>query len=415
MNDHSYRSLAGRLIGLGLFLIGAVGGIPPCAKGATFTGSAISFDGKTTVPASFLYDTGNISNATILSQATAVALGLGTLNGAGVFTPNNDPATGMAPPAGTLNKGAITGFIYQGLKISATGSDGKPCTYGQNIFVVRDQVGANAAIATRNILNVFWINAMKGAIFGGGTNAVAFWPKNPPAAEAPAIRLLDDNPTSDARETFNFNLGGNKGTSNTLRMVYGSDEDLTIIPLAEAQALDLTLSQVPVDLSVLHPDGFASLSVDNLDEDGQTMFFEAVLPSLDDAYGLAAPQTNLTVLVSDNANSEFGVLGADALGEYAYYSRLDPSNPDGSGEDEFLAAAPVYEPSTLLLLGTCLALLIFRGSRTLHVFGHGSKYELSPSLKFGRTECIQLPFFKSGLPTRTVFSTPLTSKITMAF
>jgi hypothetical protein len=349
----TFRSISAQ----GFLFVAAMAGISSVAwaGGAEFAGSATSADGKTTATGNFEYNTQNNFGQTVLSQANAAALGLGTLDAAtGVFTPNNDPSTGKPPIASDeKNNGTVHGYVYKDITIKVTGSDGKACSFKQDIFVAKNQAGANKVWASDNTLNAAWINAMKGGIFGAGATAKAFWPSIPPADAKPAKKAIDDNPSSDSRETFDVQLRGNDGTSNTLPMVYESGADFTYIPLAEAQALDLTLSPSPVDLSSLDPDDLAALSMDDLDEDGQTLFYEAVLPSLDDAFGLAPAQDDLTVLISDNANSEFGVLGANALGNYAYYSQVDPSNPDGSGEDEFLAAVP--EPTSLAILGVALA------------------------------------------------------------
>jgi hypothetical protein len=328
--------------------------------GAEFAGSATSADGKTSVTGNFEYNTQNNSAQTILSQTNAAGLGLGTLDAkTGVFTPNKDPVTGMVPALAMKNNGAVTGYVYQNITVSATGSDGKSCSFKQDIFVAANQAGGNKPFASDNTLNVAWINAMKGAIFGAGANAKGFWPSNPPAPAAPAKKLIDDNPASDSRETFQFDLQGNGGLSDTLQMMYESGINLTVIPQAVALLLGLSISTTPVDLSLLDPSGLASLELDDLDEDGQTLFFEAVLPSLDDGFGLAPAQSDLTVLISDDANSEFGVLGANALSDYAYFSAVDTSNPDGSGEDEFLVAV-VPEPTTFALLSISAVLLAFR-------------------------------------------------------
>lgn len=323
---------------------------PAWAGGAEFNGTATSADGKTTTPtAKYEYNTQN-NNLTVISIDTAVALGLGTFDKTtGVFTPNNDPSTGKAPPADMFNRGTVTGYDYQNITITITGSDGNPCPFKlSKVFVTKDnKTGANGVWSNDNTLNVDYINGIKGSIFGAGTNAKGFWPATPPADAKPASKKVDV--TGDTRATFNFQLQGNNGSSNILPSLYESGTDNTYIPLAEAQALDLTLSSSPVDLSVLDPSDLATLIKDDLNSDGQTLFFEAVLPSLDDAYGLAAPNVDLTVLVNDDANSAFGILGADALADYANYSQ-----PDGT---QFLAVVP--EPSSFAVLGTALAGLGF--------------------------------------------------------
>jgi hypothetical protein len=332
------------------------------AGGSEYDGSASSSDGKKTSTGKFEYNTQNNGNS-VISQDTAVALGLGTLDGSGVFTPNKDPSTGKAPKDFNHNNGSITGYVYADITITVTGSDGKKCTYKGPVEVVKDRVGGNKAWAKDNTLGTDWINNVKGAIYGAGDKAQAFWPRDPPKKKKTSSKTtFDINPTNDSRLTFDFKLGGN-GATTILPMVYETGTDFSYIPFSVAQALHLTLSPSPVDLSVFAPEDLRTLQVDQFDENNQTQFYQATLPSLDDVGGIASTQFNLTLFVNDDANSQFGILGTNALSHYAYFSQIDPSDPDGIGQS-VLAGVPEPRVWITLLLGFGMVGLVARRRST---------------------------------------------------
>jgi hypothetical protein len=299
---------------------------------------------------SFRYDTENGLGGTVISQACAQMLALGTLNADGTFTA---PA---GTPMSNPNNGAYHFWEFSNITVTVTDSNGNACAVKQDIRVARDQVGADKVVAGLNVLNQVWINSAGACLGGAGAAAKGFWNPGwtPPAPPKKADAGSSTDPTTGyVHQTVPFTAGSGLATV-TVPMIYQSLSDFTFIPQSVAAALGLVPSG-SIDLSLSHQGTLDALDFDGLRNDGQTVYQTAFLPLL--SAGLGDAQSGM-VLIADDANSSFGVLGGAFATIFGY------ANGAGTGGNDLLfTPGPVPEPASLALVlcGFASLALVHRG------------------------------------------------------
>lgn len=269
----------------------------------------------------FEYDTEN-GGAVILSWECAKDLGLGTIN------TNGTPGTGddtFDPPAGTpdgnTNGGAITFWKFSSIIICVTGTNMIECCDTLNVWVVKTKTGGNKPFYKKGLLNKKWINGVKACSSGAGSKLIVKWKPGvgPWKLEEPKSTTTEkkDTKTGETKKVVDIEVGGDLGRLS-FPMIYGSVFDWTIIPRSIAEKIGLS----PIDVINLEDESestWRGLQSAYMNSTGQVEFEVAELPQLSTMLG---PDQSGKVLISNDENSDFGILGGDFMDDYAY--SIDP-------------------------------------------------------------------------------------------
>lgn len=289
-------------------LIAALAAAPARAQG--FSGTASGPGGATSGASGYTYDTGN-GVGTILDQGTANGAGLGSANGAGVFT----PAPGAGGVLTVLNNGAYTVWCFPNVKICVKDSNKKECCFTETVYVPANLVGGNAAI-NENIISEHWINGVKACMAGAGATAKGYWnPGWTPPAAATSTSGATDSKTGETKKTVPAPTTGSSGQVKTVRYVYKTACAYSFLPQYVADTLGLTpLGSVDITADLATQ---AQLGTANMNQTGQMVFQRVFVPSLDLGVGV---NVSGEFLVSKDANSDFGILGANIINSHHLYA-----------------------------------------------------------------------------------------------
>jgi hypothetical protein len=327
------------------------------AKALTVPGTADNIPAAmppTPCMTTWTFDTG--ADQTILSRACAMMLGLLDKNGNPVGMPatkgfNPIPKAKPADPQTyTYNT-----YVFPNVNVTATGTDGKACSAPTTVYVSQ----TNDSLGGKSLLGDPWqvtVNAMYGA-----KNKTATWMTPPPPAPAPKKEAVPktDSKTGDIKQVetgVGFSSSGNTATSD---MVVYSGADYSFIPQTVAAELGATPIG-SVDLSSTDPDLLLDMGIGDMNGDGQTVFPEIQVDS--STLGIGPPGSVTDLLVNDNINSDFGIIGDNLLQGTDGVNGLLYVSDDGTGNSA-LYYTPVPEPASFSLLAIGGVSLLMRRKR----------------------------------------------------
>ncbi len=275
----------------------------------------------------FLFDSG--ASQTLLSRACANTMGL-------LADANGDGTPDAASGSKSFNGGEVETWCFDSVALASTDSAGNICVTTTTVYVSKN----NDSWATSNLLGKPWQDAVD-ACYRAKTNTVT-WPWEPPPPQAPAKPVVpkQDTKTNQVRPVledvvFFSGLGG-----SARDMVIYSGAAQSMIPQSLAFEIGAPIIG-SVDLAEEDPNMLARLSIGEQNQIQQTVFPVALVQGFQ--LGLGFPGQPLTVLLLNDLNSDFGVLGADMLqgtdgiNEYLYI--IDDQPPSAR-----LVFAPVASP-----------------------------------------------------------------------
>jgi len=336
------------MLSAALALVGASNSI------AQFKGQVELGKNKAAV-ANWTYDTGNGADGSFLDPTIAQQLGLGTWDAkAGVFTAPKGTVTA------NFNNNLLSTYCFTDVMVSAVDSKGNNCVVKQTVYVIQNRDGdamgvgkQNSVLENLNVLNAGWINDAKAGLFGAGAKATGRWPVDPAKVgiiiKAQDATALADAQTGTIQQIFNPTVMTGTGSTG-VGMLFSSASNYTFLTRSQAAALGLTVTG-SIDLAATDPQSLAALMLSDQDQVNQTIFDTAVINAID-LFGTSNPDDLLRsasgqVLILDDENSAFGILGADFVGslgqQIAYFTRTSPT-----GTDQFLLIIP--EPASLVLM-----------------------------------------------------------------
>lgn len=251
-------------------------------------------NGKCTGAKDVLFDTG--ADQSFLSRACATALGL-MADADGDGTP--DAAAGSQP----FNGGDIQTWCFTNVAFGATSSRGQVCTNTTTVYVSKKAGDA----ADDDILGVPWQNRVDACY--RARNEETSWPWEAPAGAAKPLVPKSDT-SGEVKPVLETTMVGPGGDASPVDLVPFAGASRSIIPQSVASALGAP----PIDtvcLEAVDPDLLESLRTGSMLLGGQTCFDVVMIEIVD--LGLGPVLGPVPVLVSDDLNSQFGVLGDDLL------------------------------------------------------------------------------------------------------
>lgn len=245
----------------------------------------------------FLFDSG--ASQTLLSRDCANTMGL-LADADGDGTP--DGASGSKD----FNGGEVETWCFDSVALASTDSKGNICVTTTTVYVSKN----NDSWATSNLLGKPWQDAVD-ACYRAKTNTVT-WPWEAPPAKAPAKPVVpkQDTKTNQVRpvleDVFFF---GNFGPGAADMVIYSGARQ-SMIPQHVAMEIGAPIIGT-VDLAADDPNMLVRLSIGEQNQVRQTIFPVAMVQGFE--LGLGFPGQPQPVLLLNDQNSDFGVLGADML------------------------------------------------------------------------------------------------------
>ena len=325
-------------------LRGVRGGVAPMAAAAVFAvcGTAVAgvqvsgtaVKNGMLCSAMWTYDTG--ASQTLLSRECAIKMGL--LN-----------AMGMAPmgtPMKNFNDGEVQTWCFDTVALAATDNFGNVCVASTTVYVSKN----NDSWGTSNLLGRDWRKAVKGQ-WDDETETVR-WPKAAAAPAKPAVPKTDrDGGVRRVYENVQLFNGGNGAT---LDMTYMTGSPYTILPQSVAAALGV-IPMGTVNLPINEPDLYTRLAMAEQNLGHQVNFQLGLIQGMD--FGLGPQGGPIQVLISNDSNSRFGVMGANFFsGGSPSFGYIQQEDYDDQGNDAILfGAVPTPGAATLVGLAGLLA------------------------------------------------------------
>lgn len=262
--------------------------------GITVAGSATK--GGNTASGQLLFDPG--ADFSVVSRAWATTLGL--LDGSGNPVGHTGDLGANRKPNGTFT---YEFWCFDGVSLKATDSNGNDCSATQTVYVSK----TNDFIAGQNILGIPWQKAVD--LGYRAKTAKLTWPVTPPPPPAKTAVAKVDTRSGLTHPVFDvsFTLGGATAAAD-LRAHLGFG--YTIIP----QKVALTLGVVPtgqIDLLGQDPQAWSSLALSDQVITDQAVFPTGMIDQFD--IGIGPPGSSIEVLISDDRNSDFGIMGDNLL------------------------------------------------------------------------------------------------------
>lgn len=250
----------------------------------------VEFGGKS-CDVKFLFDTG--AGASIVSLDTAVRLGL---------VKDGKPVGNNGEKK--FNGGELVTWCFDKVSLTATDSKGNKCTSEQTIYVSQKADD----LAKDNILGVPWQMGVDACYRAKDQSVLWPWEKPPPADPKKPASPKTDTKTGEIKKVFDVGFGysGNKAVAD---MVYMSSP-FSILPKSIAKELGAPVVG-SVDLKSLSPDEYLLLSLSDQNLTLQSLF-DVIQVDLFDL-GIGPAGSLAKILVSDDLNSDFGILGDDLL------------------------------------------------------------------------------------------------------
>jgi hypothetical protein len=270
--------------------------VSPARGDNKFTGSASVGEGgakKTckmdgTEDKKLLHDTG--ADVTIVSRKCATALGLLDKDGKPVGN------TGELAVEGTPSKL----WCFKDVTVTAKDSDGNECSSKLKVYV--SQTAGD--YVDDNILGKDWQKAVKSATQAEPPKTV--WPGKVTSIKKICIQAIDPA-TGFLQEVLpDISLTGPDGSS-LLDMMFFDDSQFSFVPQSIASQLGPVSGSI--DLAAVDPLLFNRLMHAGMDSNQQSVFQTVQINAFDIGFG--AINANITLLVNNDANSAFGVLGSD--------------------------------------------------------------------------------------------------------
>ncbi len=290
----------------------------------------------------------NQSSLTIVSRSCATMMGL--LDSSG----NPVGSSGSS----TANNGALSFWCFSDISVVAIGTNGVVCgTIPAMVYVSKtnDYPGMHSTLGTN------WMQGVGGTHItvdaSGAQTATWMQPKSH------AGSYIDSDPTIDHKsgiiqQVYAATLTSAQ-TTIVASMVVSMGAAYSVIPQHLATSLGLSVIG-SVDLSVADPDFLESMQLASMDLTGQTIFNVVQVPSV--YLGIGQPGTMVDFLVSNDDNSDFGILGANALQAAIAGDNLFDLGINQDGTSTLTYAVP--EPGTFILLSLGLGgLAVFRRLR----------------------------------------------------
>ncbi|MDJ0836305.1 MAG: hypothetical protein QNK37_07280 [Acidobacteriota bacterium] len=258
----------------------------------------------------FEYDTENCGKV-FLSWECAKDLGLGTINGHGTAGTGDDTfdPTG-SPGSGSANNGAITYWKFTGIEVCVTDDAGNECCVaGLEVWVVKNKAGSNSIFTANSLLNKAWINGVNSCSSGAGDQLKAYWSEDGTWQLEPPKKKLEektDSKTGEVKKVGAVTVQGFGGATEVFTTTSTLSE-WTILPRSIAEAAGL---EIMGEMDIAGTSTHRSLTSANMIGEGNTSFEVAYVDFLDD--GVSGPQSGM-VLLNNDENSDFGMLGGDFL------------------------------------------------------------------------------------------------------
>lgn len=295
--------------------------------GISVSGTAAGGAPVMTCSEMWTYDTG--ASQSLMSRRCAMMLGL--LNGAGMPVGANG--------ARMFNNGEVDTWCYDGIAIAATDNFGNICVSSTTVYVSK----ANDSWAGSNLLGRDWRKAVKGQ-WDDETEKVR-WPKAAVAPAKPAVPTTDGAGGGIKSVYENIRLFGNASTT-LLGMTFMTGSAFSFIP----QHTALELNAIPVgtiNLLTADLDTYAGLAIAEQNLTHQSVFQIVQVNGFD--FGLGPGGGSRQFLVSNNANSQFGIMGRDffsgMVGNQQYMHHMDYNDLG----DEAIEFGLVPAPSTVAI------------------------------------------------------------------
>ena len=262
--------------------------------GTEVSGSA-SHGGNST-PVTWTFDTG--ADVTVVSQANA--------NGMGLMTDADGDGTPDAAAGSITVNGTVKMWCFNGVTVTADSSAGQTCSSEETVYVAAD---AGNFLAGTNLLGEPWQQDVDACYRAKGKETS--WPWTPPPAPTPTVTGTSvwDAITEFFRNVFTVVLE-NSGASADVQMTAALGSDYTIIPASVAQSLGVRVTG-RVNLMLAEPGLYGALATASLNTTGQVHFNIGTIGGF--ALGLDTPGYPVQVLISNDGNGAFGVMGNNLL------------------------------------------------------------------------------------------------------
>lgn len=321
-------------------LRGLRGGVVPMAAAAVLVaacGTAVaSIDVSGTAvkngmacSTTWTYDTG--ASQTLLSRACATMMGL--LDGTGM------PAAGT--PMKNFNDGEVQTWCFDTVALACTDNFGNICVASTTMYVSKN----NDSWATSNLLGRDWRKAVKGQ-WDDETEKVR-WPKAAAAPAKPAVPK-NDNPGGGVKRVYEDVRFFNGTNSAFCDMTYMTGSPYTILPQSVAAALGV-IPMGTVNLPVNELDLYTRLAIAEQNLGHQVNFQLGLVQGFD--FGLGPLGGPIQVLISNDSNSRFGVMGSNFFsGGSPDFGYIHQEDFDDQGNDAILYG-PVPTPGAATVLG----------------------------------------------------------------
>ncbi|MFN0012299.1 MAG: hypothetical protein ACKVS8_11725 [Phycisphaerales bacterium] len=274
------RGVAGLAIGAMLAASGTA------LAGVSVSGTAVK--NGMLCSATWTYDTG--ASETLLSRACATMMGL--LDGTGM------PAAGT--PMKNFNSGEVETWCFDTVALASTDNFGNVCVASTTMYVSKNA----DSWGSTNLLGRDWRKKVKGQ-WDDETETVR-WPKAAAAPAKPAVPKTDnDGGIKRVYEDIRFFNGPN---TTFLDMTYMTGSPFSFMPLQTAIELGATPIGT-VDLFNAFPDVYTRLAIAEQNLSRQTSFQLVEVQGFD--FGLGPIGGTRQFLVSNDQNSQFGIMGND--------------------------------------------------------------------------------------------------------
>ncbi len=325
---------ARNLVGLFLALLASLAiAWPPCRAGVMVPGGVAGGTPIGSCGVDFTFDSG--ADQTLISRACAMAMGL-------LADGDNDGTPDQAAGSRDFNGGEVKTWCFNNIAVAAIDSAGNNCVTTTTVYVSK----SNDSWGSADLLGKPWQDAVD-ACYRAKTNSVKWpWEQPPPAAPkkvaAPVPDTKQGNNVKSVFEGIRFFSGSNAVDVN---MAVYSGSGYSIIPQSAAALLGASPIGT-VNLSVADPELLMRLSFGSQNATLQTIFPAVMVDAFD--LGIGPLGTSTIVLVANDSNSDFGILGDNLLqiGDPTH-AVLYASN-DALG-DTALYYSEIPEPATWLL------------------------------------------------------------------
>ncbi len=243
------------------------------------------------------YDTG--ASITLLSREAAQCIGL-------LADDDNDGIPDAADAQASANNGSVQLWCFDDVGVQVEDSQNDLCTDFTTVYVSKnDDFWAGQNLLGRDIRRRF-----RGQ-WDDFTEEVNWRVENPFLADlfrGKAFKPKTDSKNGKVRKVADVQLV-NLGNETTLEMSFSNISQLSFVPESVAMQLELEPLEL-IDLPATDPELYERLLLEDLLLDGQPVFPVAQIELVDLGLAGASP---ITVLIVNDDNMEFGILGREAI------------------------------------------------------------------------------------------------------